>query len=636
MTKFIVKRDDKYRAILTETIPFETPIIFSNEGLYKTKRKIDRTINNENDRYKKFFEAITKIDNNPRKIKPSKPFKYYIKKDDFDFRVISLLHPSAQLKISEFIHEYSDIITYYCNQSEISLRHPYKETSSFYIKSKDLMNIYKLKGEEKSSHNIDIYSLYSPSYFSYKTYDRIYKFINSEEFIKLESKFNNLMTLDIIKCFHNIYTHSISWATKNKDIIKKNINKNHFADDFDKFIRQGNYNETHGIPIGPEISRIFAEIILQKIDKNIINNLKEKEIIYNKDYEIRRYVDDLYIFSKDKNIQSKVKDSIIYEFSLYNLHINKNKTKELERPFITKKSVAIQELSTLINELSVENLSLIKNHHRFKNSFINKVKSILLTRDLKYHDINSFLISSISKRLKNYMNKKEDSIDKNVINMIIDIIFFFFSIYSNASIGNVICSNILQINENLGFIKDGNSIILNLYQRIQELHYLTPNNRKTISIEHMNIILITKVFEPCFRFSPNYIKDIFLKMGEKSDYFSIISSLFYIENIDNDVTNEIVSIIIERINSEEENYASEIHHLLLDIMSCPYISRIQKKHIYTSCKRRLNFLGLGAGLGDSLLEVAEKNYIFVNWKNFSMHNSLFKKELTKRMLKTPY
>ena len=30
-----------------------------------------------------------------------------------------------------------------------------------------------------------------------------------------------------------------------------------------------NYNETNGIVIGPEFSRIFAEIILQRVDKEV-------------------------------------------------------------------------------------------------------------------------------------------------------------------------------------------------------------------------------------------------------------------------------------------------------------------------------------------------------------------------------
>ena len=35
-----------------------------------------------------------------------------------------------------------------------------------------------------------------------------------------------------------------------------------------------NYGETNGIVIGPEFSRIFAELILQEIDKSVKNILE--------------------------------------------------------------------------------------------------------------------------------------------------------------------------------------------------------------------------------------------------------------------------------------------------------------------------------------------------------------------------
>lgn len=618
MNKIYVKINDKYRAILTETTPSETPIIFSNEGLYKLLK-----ISKNNQTKTVSIEDI--IDQ-----KPTKPFKYYIKKDDSDFRIISLLHPSSQIKLSKFIYENQDLITYYCNQSDISIRYPYKQTSSFYIKNKNLENIYKLKGENKSSYNIDIYSLYSPSFFSYKKYDRIYKFINSKEFVNLESRFGNLITIDIAKCFHCIYTHSISWATKNKEYIKNNLGVKHFSDKFDIAIREGNYNETHGIPIGPEISRIFAEIILQRIDKNIISSLKRNNITYNKDYVIRRYVDDLYIFSKNKKILNDVKNSVIYELSLYNLHINKNKTKESERPFITSKSMAIQDLYNIINELSVDFIASILNHDRYKIRFIERVKTILKRNNLRYHDINSFIISALSKRLRKYISNNTHKINSKAINMIFEINFYLFSIYSNANIGNVLCGDILHIYENYKRIENINTITLNLYQIIYNLKDLI-NKDDPIPIEYMNIILMTKIFNKEFRLPPEFIKETLLSKGDKSDYFSIISAVFYLENNDKNLTKEIINIIFQKIKNEEKNAnSSEITHLILDMAFCPFIEDSEKRKMLKELEVAEKNIPL-------IIRLAKKNhYAFVNWRNFSAYNILFKKELAKRILRKFY
>ena len=63
-----------------------------------------------------------------------------------------------------------------------------------------------------------------------------------------------------------------------------------------------NYNETNGIVVGPEISRIFAEIILQAVDLAILRQLKDKGYTLGRDYEIRRYVDDSYVYTNSRKV----------------------------------------------------------------------------------------------------------------------------------------------------------------------------------------------------------------------------------------------------------------------------------------------------------------------------------------------
>lgn len=82
------------------------------------------------------------------------------------------------------------------------------------------------------------------------------------------------MTLDVSKCFDSIYTHGLSWAVKDKAFTKTHVDvSTTFAQAFDQVIRHGNHNETNGIPIGPEASRIFAEILFQEIDRRAIGAL---------------------------------------------------------------------------------------------------------------------------------------------------------------------------------------------------------------------------------------------------------------------------------------------------------------------------------------------------------------------------
>jgi hypothetical protein len=74
-----------------------------------------------------------------------------------------------------------------------------------------------------------------------------------------------------------------------KNYAKQQLNKTKstFPFKFDQLMQRSNYNETNGIIIGPELSRIFAEIIMQSVDNNIINDLNKEGLVLG---EITKYI----------------------------------------------------------------------------------------------------------------------------------------------------------------------------------------------------------------------------------------------------------------------------------------------------------------------------------------------------------
>src|SRR5689334_21266860 len=127
------------------------------------------------------------------------------------------------------------------------------------------------------------------------------------------------MEFDVSKCFYHIYTHSICWAVKDKYSAKLNATTSSFENDFDKLMQLSNYNETNGIVVGPEISRIFAEIILQQVDLNVLKKLETANLNLKSgvDYEIRRYVDDYFVFSNNSDTLDTVKRICEKELQYY-------------------------------------------------------------------------------------------------------------------------------------------------------------------------------------------------------------------------------------------------------------------------------------------------------------------------------
>lgn len=84
----------------------------------------------------------------------------------------------------------------------------------------------------------------------------------------IEATADWLVKTDITRFYPSLYTHSIPWAAYGKEAVKGNLKvyEGSLADRLDILVRSCNRNQTVGIPIGPETSRIVAEIISSRID----------------------------------------------------------------------------------------------------------------------------------------------------------------------------------------------------------------------------------------------------------------------------------------------------------------------------------------------------------------------------------
>lgn len=226
MPKIIkVNTNDKYRALLTDVLPYELPLWYSNFTMYE--RFHNKT---HRDAYIKI--SGLGFENNAGKYIP---LNYVISRGgNKSPRSISIMHPAAQLKVCEFYEEYGDLIEYYCTKSKYSLRHPYRKTTKFYGKRQQGSKV--CDGVEPESEE----RIVSSSYFKYRTYPFLYRFFESYEYHRLEKKFHSMLQVDISKCFPSIYTHSIGWAVKSKRLAKAKV-KGSFDGEFDNLMQLTNY-----------------------------------------------------------------------------------------------------------------------------------------------------------------------------------------------------------------------------------------------------------------------------------------------------------------------------------------------------------------------------------------------------------
>lgn len=636
-----INKKDLNRVLLTETLPYETPITFCPDYLYSKVSSPSQDV----------VHAFIVKHLITAERRATVPYRYQIRKTEDSLRRLALLHPNSQWEVRRFYERYESLILHYTSKSEVSIRAPQKIAGSFYTK-KSWENIYKYKDGGVGIAEVGDFAKHAPSYFTYRGYDRLWKFYSSNDYLNLERKFSHLVNLDVSKCFDSIYTHCLSWATKDKQFVKDHLRTFTFGDYFDKIIRHGNHDETNGIPIGPEVSRIFAEIILQRIDSDTINRLAPQYTLHRQ-YTIRRYVDDIFIYADSETTASAVRIAYTESLLAYNLHVNPLKAQLYTRPFTTKKSTLVslalertEQLCEKIFEARGDKIgiSVVHEPNILLKDYISSIKTICHQVDSTYYDVSSWLISVFVERVKKVC---EGVVDGDVndhdrlqcLKLVLDICFFLYGVAPSVNASYKLSAAIILLTR---YFRDNNystreqmyNHIFNSVQRML-MDSNTPRStliREFVDLEVMNIVLASHELGSEFRLSPEMVRISFLNNSEKN-YFSLSSCLFYIggEARYSDVQLEVIGSINEKLaDCREIASSSEIAHIFLDAISCPHISTAQRDKWI-----RAFLTASGSGTSGASISASDISN-FVNgmgdewtapWLKVDLLNSLEKREL---------
>lgn len=649
MGKVKINKDDKARILLTELLPYEVPMLFSNEGFYQI-------ISNGN--YFKFFDRINQLSKAGGDGKKyGIPFNYDIRKNiEGETRTLSVIHPYCQYYFIELYEKYDSLMLHLCSKSQFSLRRISKVAKFFY--SPDFVyseDNHKNADLEVEPEMLDAETRYLKSYFTYYPIDLIYKFYERNEFQRLEQRFNYLMEFDISKCFYHIYTHSVTWAVKDKESAKRNAREVSFENSFDKLMQLANYNETNGIVVGPEISRIFAEIILQQVDLTVLKKLDGQFIKYGVDYEVRRYVDDYFVFSNDSKILETVKKEFQKELGFYKLYLNPAKSDIKTPPFITSVTVGKRELQELLlnfydsffevkektiigneNKEKIKVLSRIRRPNSVSQRFIKDFQCIVkrngLTYDILSKDIIRFFKTKFTKILKEGELENDKEVVENLFLVLFDILFYAYSLNINSNTTFKLAQIIVLACKYLE--KQKADLKHTIYSKIsKEADFVLTNfQRKSktseTNIETLNLILALKKLDDNYALSVKKIKEIFgidkQDNFDRLNYFHIITLLYYIENKTDyvDLKTQIEKIVEQKFNDNDDPFSkSEFTMLFFDYINCPFVSDKSKRKIIQSSGYATK------NLAEKIKEITDQKIWFMNWDTeIDLERVLKKKE----------
>ena len=681
----------KERCLLSDVLPFEIPISFSNRHFYKFVIRYHITVEDKSIQWLKKSAALDKIimllfalpenskrlttvkkhvgekleefmqyqlngDDKPKPERFMTPFSFKVRHKETEFRELCVPHPKNQLLVVDLYDRCKEAILYYTSLSYFTIRAPSRLSKIRYYQ--DNLHFEKLSIEPTIIEQSDSEYESLKSFFVYKNYSNIYKFYESYQYHRAEKKYNKLIKLDISKCFDSIYTHSIGWAVIGKEAQKESLNLNTgtFPDRFDKLMQHMNQGETNGIIIGPEFSRIFAEIVLQAIDREVSHKLETRRepLLHKRDYQIFRYVDDYFIFVNDDSAKTIIVDELQHTLKNYKMYLNTAKAVVYEKPIITEITMAKQQIARLIEDrikfsleetVSDEGDVLIKGSVYINaNLLITSFKTIIKTCSVEYKDILNYTLAIIERKSENIFANylkvspifQSQSQLVNSVKSIIEFVFFIYSVSPRVNNTVRLCRIIRVMTL---FLKSGH-ITRDQTQAIQKqifdnICFVLKKNETSeqTQVETLYLLIALSELGRDYWLEESVLSNYLgiRKTADNSEtdstislnYFSITVSLFYMKNKVRYVSlrKRIIDAAVERIRRRSETCQkdAEMIFLLFDLISSPYVP-VEKKN------KALEIFGVtNSVLANDIITFSdggESQQWFTNWFEFEFGKEL--------------
>lgn len=648
-----IHRSDHLRTIVTDTLPGDVPIIVSNDGFYRNLKLHTGGVSH-------FDEFVQRLLFPSKRLRYTVPYRYSISRPDNSPRILSLMHPASQLAVADFYKKYDHLICYYARKSKASIRSPEKVGSLFFVRG-TRADTNRLKNAGIDTVDIETSVSNPASYFSYRGYRRAFEFFNSAEYTRLEKSYQTMALADISKCFHSIYTHTIFWAIADREAAKDNTNARTFSNEFDRLMQSANFNETNGICIGSEVSRVFAELILSEVDKRVVLNLGRQGTakIWKRDFEYRRYVDDFYIFARDESTKDAVIAAIEEELSQFNLHLNAQKTEVYHRPFITKKSRMIADANSALNRFFD---GFIKSPYKTTEgyvfptriwqsdaalrSFLDAVKASCYDNESGYGEVSNYVIGALAVRIRSLIagfekaNRDGDAGPDDyvsAIGLLLEASFFFYSVAPSVPSSLRIAQSSIEafdffaakIPDRKAFATE--QIVRWTHQFVRSFEQRNdPTDGRCVSLAVINLLLVLGEMEDTQALVEKVI-DEFCVDVELFGYFEIVSMLFCVR--DHSKFSSLKAKLFVRATallatSRDLRIDGEASMLALDILACPYLGKSDRASLLNKLRKGIGLQALTNSDAETVIDLFEGSPWFVQWGDANLLHMIRKKELS--------
>lgn len=345
--------------------------------------------------------------------------------------------------------------------------------------------------------------------------------------------------------------------------------------------------------MGPEFSRVIAELLLTRIDVNLYQFTKEQNLEHKKDYSLYRFIDDYFIFAKNKKDIELIEQFLKIELDKYNLALNIGKTALQEKPFEIYDN-SIISLKKILKEFEFDkmlaSLKIGIDYDKYKgklsqwDDLFYKMENLISNHNESKTRIINYFLKTIRSSIFFDGNPKHKYIIANILEIVSNIFTLEINSKSTSYLISIYIKLFKQMESQKKELELSIALIdLKTHKDETDIRDLLLQKKKLESIEYLNekmfqhlfsvlknnmnsidsmydILIFMKLFEK--KLSANFLCEI-LTMHKES-YFVCCSIAYYIldeklNSIDNKyitVVNKLSSIIDSNINNYSEKGAT--------------------------------------------------------------------------------